>query len=88
MRKDERKDKKRSAAQDLPSGIIPTNTAPGQTTLDDDACSTITDNTVNTRKHRNSSRLNIARTVQSNQKSIAIQVVVDDDCQKSTECHD
>ena len=37
MRKDERKDKKRSATQDLPSGTISTNTAPGQTTLDDDA---------------------------------------------------
>ena len=36
MRKDEREDKKRAAAHDLPSGTTSTSTAPGQTTLDDD----------------------------------------------------
>ena len=88
MRKDERKDKKRSSAQDLPSGTRSTSTAPGQSTLDDDAWPTITDNTDNTRQHRNMSCLSVARTVQSNRKSIAIQVDIDDDCQKSTERDD
>ena len=87
MRKDERKDKKRSTAQDFSSGTISTSTAPGQTTLDDDAWPTINDNTNNTRQHRNMSRPSVARTVQSNRKYIAIQVDIDDDCQKLAE-HD
>ena len=88
MRKDEREDKKRSAEQDPPSGTISTSTAPGQTTLDDDAWPTITDNMDNTRQHRNMNRPSVARTVQSNRKSISSQVDIDEDCQKSTERDD
>ena len=75
MRNDEREDKKRAAAQDLPSGTISTSTAPGETTLD-----IIGIDTNNTSQHHNICRPRVARTVQPNRKSIAIQVDIDDDC--------
>ena len=81
-------DKNRSAAQDLSSGIISTITAPGQTTIDDDAWPCITDNMDNPRQDRNMSRSSVARTVQSNRKSFAIHVDIADDCQKSTKRDD
>ena len=79
MRKDEREEKKHAAALDLPSRTTSTRTAPGQTTLDDDVCPTIIDNTDNTSQRRNINRPSVARTVQAKRKSLAIQVDISDD---------
>ena len=88
MRKDEREDKKRTAALDLQSGTTSVSTAPGQSTLDNDIWPAIINNTDNTRQRRNINRLNVARSVQCNRKSIPIQVDIGDDCLKSTESGD
>ena len=83
MRKDEREEKKRAAALDQPAETASTNSAPGQTTLDDGTGPTISNNTDSTSQRPNISRSSIARIVQSKRTSIVIQVDIDDDCLKS-----